>query len=165
MNSYSWVQPTTSSSLTLQREGKTLTQITKDGGLVSPFAMFTSLPEDANFEGNILVVDGNGLVRKANISLAKVSEEINTYFKDINAEIKKTLQEVQKEDEKAMNKVIADVNVALTTIQNNNKHEISQTSKSTDSRLARITMLERMTWIMFVLNILLVVAVIRLFVK
>ena len=29
MNNYSWVQPTTSSSLTLQREGKSITQITK----------------------------------------------------------------------------------------------------------------------------------------
>ena len=165
MNSYSWVQPSASSSLTLQREGKALAQITKDGGIVSTFAMFTSLPDDNKFEGNILVADGNGMVRKTNISLSKISEEINTYFKDINGEIKKTLQDVQKEDEKAMNKVVSDLNIALSTIQNNNKHEISQSSKSTDTRLSRITTLERMTWIMFILNILLVLAVIRLFLK
>jgi hypothetical protein len=165
MHSYSWVQPEASSSLALQREGKTVAQITKDGGIVSPFAIFTSLIEDQKLDGNILVIDATGMVRKTPISLSKVSEEINTYFKEINAEINKRLKDVQKEDEKAINKVVADLNLALTTLQNNNKHEISHTSKATDTRLSRITSLERLSGIMFVLIILLFVAVIRLFFK
>jgi hypothetical protein len=165
MNTYSWIQPASSQSLALQKDGNNIVQITKDGGLVSSFALFTSLPDDAKFEGNVLVVDPTGMVKKSPISLTKISEEINTYFKQINEEINKTLKDVQKEDEKAMNKVVADLNVALTTIQNNNKHEISQSLKSHDPQLARVARLETMLWIMFILILFLIVGILRLFLK
>ena len=165
MNTYSWVQPPSSSSLTLQREGQNVLQLTKDGGMVANYALFNALMEDSKFDGNILVVDANGMVKRSPISLAKVSAEINDYFTEINAEINKMLKEVQREDEKAMNKVVTDLNQALTTIQNNNKHEISQSLKSADSRIHRISTLETMLWIMFVLIIILIVAVLRLFLK
>jgi uncharacterized FlaG/YvyC family protein len=165
MNTYSWIQPPSSSSLTLQKDGNAILQVTKDGGLVSNFALFTSLPEDKESEGNVLVVDQSGLLRKSPMTLKKISSDINDYFKMINEEINNSLAEVQKEDEKAMNKIVADLNNALTTIQNNNKYEISQTAKTSDSKLSRIQSLERMLWIMFVLIILLLLAVIRLFLK
>jgi uncharacterized protein YukE len=165
MNSYSWVQAPSSSSLVLQREGQNVLQLTKDGGMVANYALFNALMEDTKFEGSVLVVDPTGMVKRSPISLTKISKEINDYFAEINTEINKMLKEVQKEDEKAMNKVVSDLNIALTTIQNNNKHEISQSFKSTDTRVQRIESLERMLWIMFVLIILLLVAVIRLFLK
>jgi hypothetical protein len=164
MNSYSWVQPTSSSSLTLQREGKPVLQITKDGGLVSSFTMIPSIPEDPTFDNPILVIDSSGLVKRSTISLAKISEEINQYFKSNHEEMEKVLASIQKEDEKAINKVVSHVNTSLSTIQNNAKHEISQALKTTEST-SKITSLERMVWIMFFLNLLLVLAVVRLFFK
>jgi uncharacterized FlaG/YvyC family protein len=165
MNSYSWIQPPSSSALTLQKDGNPILQVTKEGGLVSNFALFTSLPEDTDFEGNVLVVDQSGMVRKSTTNLKKISTDINDYFKMINEEINKSLADVQKEDEKAMNKIVSDLNTALTTIQTNNKYEIAQTAKTSDTKIARIQSLERMLGVMFVLIILLLLAVIRLFLK
>ena len=164
MNSYSWVQPASSSSLTLQREGKPILQITKDGGLVSSYSMIPSIPEDTAFDNPILVIDPSGMVKRSTISLAKISEEINQYFKANHEEMEKVLSGIQQEDEKAINKVVSHVNASLTTIQNNAKHEISQTLKNTDTS-SKVVSLERMVWIMFFLNLLLVLAVIRLFFK
>lgn len=167
MNTYSWVQPTSSQSLSLQKDGNPVIQITKEGGIVSNFALFTSLLEDSGFEGNILVVDANGMVRKAPITLNGVSKEINDHLNSIHEEIKKALQKVQIEEDKAIKKLADDTNIALSTIQKNQKYDLTQVvhSTQTDSRLQRITMLERMTWVMFVLIILLLLAVIRLFLK
>jgi hypothetical protein len=140
-------------------------QVTKDGIMVSPSAIFTSLLEDPKFEGNLLVVDTHGMVRRAPISLTSISKEINDHFTGINEEIKKTLIQIQQEDEKAINKVVADCNKAISTIQHNSKFDLTQTTKDTERQLSRITTLERMTWIMFVLIIFLLVAIIRLFLK
>ena len=165
MNTYSWVQPTGSHSLTLQKDGNALAQITKEGVLVSSGAVFTSLLEDPKFEGHILVMDSHGMVRKAPITLSSVSSEINDYITAINEEVKKTLIAIKQEDEKVINKVVADCNQALSAIQQNSKFDISQTIKDTERQLSRVTALERMTWIMLVLIILLLAAVVRLFLK
>lgn len=165
MNTYSWVQPESSHSLSLRKDGNAVLQITREGIIVSPSAIFTSLLEDPKFEGSLLVVDANGMVRKAPISLTSISKEINDHFSSINDEIKKTLIQVKEDDEKAINKVVSDCNMALSAIQKNSKFDITQTTKETERHISRITTLERATWIMFVLNILLLLAVIRLFIK
>jgi hypothetical protein len=126
--------------------------------------MIPSIPEDPAFDNPILVIDSSGLVKRSTISLAKISEEINQYFKANHEEMEKVLSSIQQEDEKAINKVVSHVNTSLTTIQNNAKHEISQALKNTDTS-SKVTSLERMVWVMFILNLLLVLAIIRLFFK
>jgi hypothetical protein len=117
MNTYQWVQPPDVDVLTLQKNNEPIMQITKDGGLYAPAALFTALPMDNNLEGGILVINERGVVMASPITLKAMADAINNQLSQMNESVKNALDEIQKQTIKQLNKAVDGINSNLLAIQ------------------------------------------------
>lgn len=117
MNTYKWVEPEDIDVLTLQKNNDPILQITKEGGLYAPAALFTSLPMDNSLEGNILSINERGVVMTSPITLKTMSDSINIQLSTMNEGVKNSLQSIQKQLVDQFNKSIDMINTNLLSIQ------------------------------------------------
>lgn len=117
MNTYKWVQPDDVDVLTLQKNDEPIMQITKDGGIYSPGALFTALPMDNNLEGGILVINERGVVMASPVTLKAMSDAINLQLQSMNEGVRKSLDSIQQQVVKTLNKSIDGINANLLSIQ------------------------------------------------
>lgn len=117
MNTYQWVQPSDVDVLTLQKNNEPILQITKDGGLYAPAALFTSLPMDNNLEGGILVINERGVVMASPVTLKAMGDAINVQLSNMNEGIKKSLESLEQQTIKQFNTIVDKINSNLLSIQ------------------------------------------------
>lgn len=121
MNTYSWLE--SDSFLKLVHQGKSIFQIDPKGVVYGPAPRLTSLEDDAEKKGFILVIDENGNLLRSPHTVQSIGNEINSYLSDTQTSLRSAVQDVQKGDEIALNKIVQDLNLSLSNFQQTKKKD------------------------------------------
>lgn len=135
---FSWSE--SDSALQLAHSGQPVFAIDAAGALVRPRV---AVPDDEEKTGYLLVVDASGRVLRSPHTVQSIGSEINSYLNETQTHLRTAVQQVQKGDEAALNKIVGDLNLSLETFQQTKKKDIDHIWSKIDPMEREIASLRR----------------------
>lgn len=119
MNTFSWSEE--EGSLRLTHSGASVMAIDARGALIAPRV---AVEDDEEKKGFLLVVDSSGRLLRSPHTVQSIGSEINAYLAETQTHLRTAVQDVQKGDEAALNKIVSDLNLSLGQFQQTKKKDI-----------------------------------------
>jgi len=119
MNTFSWSEE--EGSLRLTHSGASVMAIDARGALLAPRV---AVEDDEEKKGFLLVVDSSGRLLRSPHTVQSIGSEINAYLAETQTHLRTAVQDVQKGDEAALNKIVSDLNLSLGQFQQTKKKDI-----------------------------------------
>ncbi len=119
MNTFSWSEE--DGSLRLTHSGASVMAIDARGALLAPRV---AVEDDEEKKGFLLVVDSSGRLLRSPHTVQSIGSEINAYLAETQTHLRTAVQDVQKGDEAALNKIVSDLNLSLGQFQQTKKKDI-----------------------------------------
>jgi ABC-type transporter Mla subunit MlaD len=91
------------------------------GALLAPRV---AVEDDEEKKGFLLVVDSSGRLLRSPHTVQSIGSEINAYLAETQTHLRTAVQDVQKGDEAALNKIVSDLNLSLGQFQQTKKKDI-----------------------------------------
>jgi hypothetical protein len=148
MNTFSWVEE--EGSLRLTHSGDPVLRIDARGALLAPRI---AVEDDEEKKGFLLVVDSSGRLLRSPHTVQSIGSEINAYLAETQTHLRSAVQDVQKGDEAALNKIVADLNLSLGQFQQTKKKDIDHIWSKLDPMEKQIGELRRNNQYLMIMTI------------
>jgi len=148
MNTFSWVEE--EGSLRLTHSGDAVLRIDARGALLAPRI---AVEDDEEKKGFLLVVDSSGRLLRSPHTVQSIGSEINAYLAETQTHLRSAVQDVQKGDEAALNKIVADLNLSLGQFQQTKKKDIDHIWSKLDPMEKQIGELRRNNQYLMIMTI------------
>jgi hypothetical protein len=148
MNTFSWSEE--EGALRLTHSGAPVMAIDARGALLAPRI---AVEDDAEKKGFLLVVDSSGRILRSPHTVQSIGSEINAYLAETQTHLRSAVQDVQKGDEAALNKIVGDLNLSLGQFQQTKKKDIDHIWSKLDPMEKQIGELRRNNQYLMIMTI------------
>jgi hypothetical protein len=150
MNTFSWSEE--EGSLRLTHSGASVMAIDARGALLAPRV---AVEDDEEKKGFLLVVDSSGRLLRSPHTVQSIGSEINAYLAETQTHLRSAVQDVQKGDEAALNKIVSDLNLSLGQFQQTKKKDIDHIWSKLDPLEKQVGELRRNNQYLMIMTIVL----------